>query len=453
MGLGVKPGRLGRLHGSKLIVDGRAARDERAAATAALKDLLSLARAHATEFRRTAGQFIERERARREYMSLSIPALSKPAMARLVEIEAIRERGGEGAYKTAFAYASEDRALVQEVKAVNDALTARFGWSAFTAKPDALAERSIAERMPDDLSPERRDKLTRLFAVVRRFAEEQHLAERQDRSKIVAGASVAAVPEAVTVLPMLAAVTEFKTPVEEEARIRATAAAHYRHNRTALTETAKRVWRDPAGGLEKIEALLVKGFAGDRIAAAVNNDPSAYGALRGSGRLVDKLLAPGRERKEALLAVPEAASRIRSLGASYASALDAETRGIIEERRRMAVAIPGLSKAAEDALNRLTAEMGKKGSKLDVAAGPLDPAIAREFAAVSRALDERFGPKAILRGEKDVINRVAPAQRRAFEAMREKMKVLQQTVRHQGSEQVLSERRRRAIDRARGLSR
>ncbi|MDG4674737.1 Ti-type conjugative transfer relaxase TraA [Shinella sp. 838] len=451
--LGVKPERLGRLRGSNLMVDGRAARDERAAVTAAIKDLLPLARAHATEFRRTAGQFIERERTRREYMSLSIPALSKPAMARLVEIEAIRERGGEGAYKTAFAYAGVDRALVQEVKAVNDALTARFGWSAFTAKADAVAERHIAVRMPDELSPERQDKLTRLFVVVRRFAEEQHLAERQDRSKIVAGASVAAVPEAVTVLPMLAAVTEFKTPVEEEARIRATAAAHYRHHRTAFAETAKRVWRDPAGGIEKIEALLAKGFAGDRIAAAANNDPSAYGALRGSGRLVDKLLAPGRERKEALLAVPEAVSRIRSLGASYASALDAETRGIIEERRRMAVAIPGLSKAAEDALNRLTAEMSKKGSKLDVAAGSLDPAIAREFATVSRALDERFGPRAILRGEKDVINGVAPAQRRAFEAMQEKMKVLQQTVRHQGSEQVLSERRRRAIDRARGLSR
>ncbi|PII38249.1 hypothetical protein T190_23355 [Sinorhizobium meliloti CCBAU 01290] len=95
----------------------------------------------------------------------------------------------------------------------------------------------------------------------------------------------------------------------------------------------------------------------------------------------------------------------------------------------MAVAIPGLSPAAEDALKRLAAQIKNKDGKLDVAAGSLDPRIAREFAKVSRALDERFGRNAILRGETDVINRVSPAQRRAFEAMRDRLQVLQQTVR------------------------
>ncbi|MBY5543254.1 Ti-type conjugative transfer relaxase TraA, partial [Rhizobium leguminosarum] len=42
------PDRLGRLRGSDLIVDGRAARDERSNATAALLELIPLARAHAT---------------------------------------------------------------------------------------------------------------------------------------------------------------------------------------------------------------------------------------------------------------------------------------------------------------------------------------------------------------------------------------------------------------------
>ncbi|HCL63611.1 MAG TPA: Ti-type conjugative transfer relaxase TraA [Rhizobium sp.] len=451
--LAATPQRLGRLRGSENLVYGLTVRDERKAAMTALSDLLPLARSHATEFRRQAERFGVREEQRRGHMALSVPALSKPAMARLVEIEAMRERGGQDAYKTAFTYAAEDRLLVQEVKAVNDALTARFGWSAFTDKADAIAERNMIERMPEDLAPDRGEKLTRLFAVVRRFAEEQHLAERKDRSKIVAGASVEPGKETVPVLPMLAAVTEFKTPVDQEARERARAVPHYGHNRAALIDAAAQIWRDPAGAAAKIEELITRGFAGERIAAAVANDPAAYGALRGSDRIMDKFLAVGRERKEALQAVPDAANRVRSLGTSFSTALDAERGAISGERRRMSVAIPGLSPAAEDALRELSVAMKKKNGKLDVAAGSLDPAIRREFATVSRALDERFGRNAILRGEADVINRVAPAQRRAFEAMQEGLKILQQTVRMQASQDIVTERQRRVLDRARGVIR
>jgi hypothetical protein len=335
---------------------------------------------------------------------------------------------------------------------VSDALTARFGWSAFTRKADAIAERNVFERMPEDLTDERRGKLARLFEVIRRFSEEQHLAERKDRSKIVAGASVEVGNETIAVLPMLAAVTEFRTPVDDEARPRALATQHYRQNRAALAETGTRIWRDPAGAVDRIEDVIIKGFAAERIAAAVANDPAAYGALRGSDRLMDRMLAAGRERKDALQAVLEASIRLRSLGAAYISAFDAARQSLTEERHRMAVALPGLSQAAEDALRKLVVQMKKKGSKLDVGAGSIDPRIGQEFAAVSRALDERFGHNAILRGEKDVVNRVPPAQRRAFEAMHERLKVLQQTVRMQASQQIISERQQRLINRARGVT-
>lgn len=447
--LALAPDRLGRLCGSNLMIDGRAARDERNAAMAALSELLPLARAHATEFRRQAERFAIRERQRRADMSLSVPALSKQAMARLVEVEAVRERGGADAYKTAFAYAVEDHLLVQEVKAVNEALTTRFGWSAFTAKADSIAERNVAERMPANLTTDHREKLVRLFEVIRRFSDEQRFAEKQDRSKIVAGASIEFGKETVPVLPMLAAVTEFKTSIADEARERALAVPHYNHHRAVLAEAAMRIWRDPAGAVAKIEELVVKGFAGERVAAAVSNDPAAYGALRGSGRIIDKLLAVGRERKAALQALPEATSRVRSLGASYAAALEAETQAITGERRRMAVAIPGLSQQAEGALRQLTTEMKKREGKIEIAAGFLDPRVAQEFVSVSRALDERFGRNAILRGEKDVINRVSPVQRRALEAMRDRLQVLQQTVRVQSSQEIISDRERRVIDRAR----
>jgi hypothetical protein len=180
----------------------------------------------------------------------------------------------------------------------------------------------------------------------------------------------------------------------------------------------------------------------------VTNEPSAYGALRGSDRLMDRMLAAGRERKEAVQAMPEAAARLRSLGSAYVNVLDTERQAIAEERRRMAVAIPGLSTAAEDVLMRLTAEAKINGRKLSASAASLDPSIRREFAAVSSALDERFGRSAIIRGEKDLSNRVPPAQHRAFEVMQEKLKVLQQTVRRESSEQIISERRQRTTNRS-----
>ncbi|MBY5393417.1 Ti-type conjugative transfer relaxase TraA [Rhizobium leguminosarum] len=449
------PDRLGRLRGSDLIVDGRAARDERNAAITALTELLPLARAHATEFRRNGERFDLREQQRRTHMSLPIPALSKTAMARLAEIEAVRKQGGDDAYKTAFALAAQDRSLVQEVKAVSEALTARFGWSAFTPNADAVAERNMVERMPEDLTGMRGEKLARLFEAVKRFTDEQHLAERRDRSKTVAAASadqgMEAGKENAAVLPMLAAVTEFRTPVDEEARSRALATPLYRQQRTALAAVASMIWRDPAGAVGKIEELLAKGFAGERIAAAVTNDPAAYGALRGSDRLMDRMLAAGRERKDAVQALPEAAARLRALGSAYVNMLAAERQVVGEERRRMAVAIPGLSKAAEEALMRLTAEAKNNGRKRNASAVSLDPAIHQEFAAVSRALDERFGRNAILREERDLINRVPHAQRKAFEVMQDRLKVLQQAVRIESSEQIISERRKRAVSRGRGI--
>ncbi len=449
-----RPQRLGRLRGSGHVADDQATREERSVALAALADLLPLARSHASAFRRQAERFGIREQQRRAHMSLSIPKLSKMAMARLVEIEKIRERGGDDAYKTAFSFAAENVQLVQEIKALSNALTARFGWNAFTMKADAFAERNVTERMPDNLAPERREKLARLFSAVRRFAEEQRLAEKQDPSKIVAGASVKAGTDAVPVLPMLPAVTEFKTPLNEDAQARALIAAHYLQHRAALTEAASLIWRDPAGTVGKIEELVVKGVAAERVAAALGRDPSAYGALRGSDRLVDKLLAAGRERRDALQAVPEAVSRVRSLGWSWITALDAATKAVSEERRRMAIPIPGLSQAAEEALKQLVADKNKKKKqKTDIVQAALTPHIAQEFVTVSRALDERFGRNAVLRGEKDVVNCVAPEQRRAFEVMQERLQVLQRAVRIANSGEIVAARQLRAINRGRGVIR
>lgn len=253
--------------------------------------------------------------------------------------------------------------------------------------------------------------------------------------------------------PLLAAVTEFTTPVEVEARARASVAAHYRHNRTALAKTASHLWREPTSAVDTIEALIRKGIAGDRIAAAIANDPAAYGALRGSSRLRDRLLAVGRERKTALEVVPDVQASVRSLGSSWASALKAATTAIAAERQQMATAIPGLSEEASRELRRITAAMQEKDARPDILAGSLEPHVRREFTSVSRALDLRFGRNAILRGDSDNVSRVPPAQRSVFEALQDKLKILQQLVRHQESQYVMTERRQRNINPEQSFSR
>jgi hypothetical protein len=250
---------------------------------------------------------------------------------------------------------------------------------------------------------------------------------------------------------MLSAVTEFRTSVEEEARSRALAGSYHRQQRAALAETATRIWHDPAGVIQTIEDLVIKGISAERIAAAVRNDPTAYGALRGSGKMMDRLLAPGRERKEALQAVADAAMHIKALAWYYAAAFEAGSQTITEERRRMAIAIPGLSQAAEDELARLTKAARQGNRALDAAVATLDPKVREEFAAVSKALDARFGRNAIARGDQDVANLVPSAQRQAFEVMRGSLRVLQQIVRIDSSRKVIAERHTRTINQARAI--
>ncbi|MCR5944053.1 Ti-type conjugative transfer relaxase TraA, partial [Ochrobactrum sp. XJ1] len=259
--------------------------------------------------------------------------------------------------------------------------------------------------------------------------------------------------EVRSIPPLLAAVTGFTTPVEIEARERASKAAHHVHNCSLLAETAMRIWREPANAVETIEALIRKGIAGDRIAAAIANDPTAYGALRGSGRLRDRLLAVGRERKAALEAVPDVQASVRSLGSGWASALKTATTAIAAERQQMATAIPGLSEEAGQELRRITTAMQKKNARLDALAGSLEPHIRREFISISRALDLRFGRNAIMRGDSENISRVPPAQRSVFEGLQDKLKVVQEIVRHQESHRVMTERRQRRINQEQGLSR
>ncbi|MEF0941595.1 Ti-type conjugative transfer relaxase TraA [Rhizobium sp. BR 362] len=434
------PDQLGRLRGSEEPADGGMSRHEFDKATAAVANLIPLARAHAEAFLRDAGDFERREQIRRSAMSVSIPTLSEKALVLLSEIDAARMKGGKDAYKSAFALAAEHPAIMRELNQVGEALTKRFGGSAFTSKPDILAERSMIERMPPNLTPEKRQELARLFELVRHFAEVQQI-ERDNPSRVFATVS----GSKDKIVPMIPAVAEFNTPVEEETRRRVLTKSDYQRQRARFAQNATRIWRDPASAVGTIEDFIFKGISPKRIATAVRNDPTAYGALRGSGRTLDRLLAPGRERKEALQAIADVDIRIKELASSYAEAFDRESQAIAEERRRMAIAIPGLSRSVRDELARLSNIATLDNQAFDAAVNALDPQVRAEFAAISKALDARFGRNAIEHGDKSAANFLSPTQRQEFEIMRESLRVLQRAVRI-GSQKIVEERNTRSIN-------
>ncbi|OCP21752.1 MULTISPECIES: Ti-type conjugative transfer relaxase TraA [unclassified Ensifer] len=447
-GLARTPKALGNLRGADNLVDGLAARKERAAALSAVPELALLARARATEFRRQEGRFLNRERMRRLHMGFSVPALSKNARARLLEIEAAGEKGGDGAFRSAFRIATEDRSVVQEVKAIDEALTRRFGWLAFSDKADGFAKRDTAMRMPESMVEETKVELTALFSVVRRFAAQQRMIEKRKPAQLIAPAAYA--PQyAVGRLPMLPAVTEFKNGVEDEARLRAVEAEHYRQERAVFGRDAVRIWRDPAAAVATIESLIAVKIDPERIVHAVVADPAAYGALRGSDRLWDRLLAEGRERREALQSLNTATASIRGMARSYTAAYEAELLAVSAERSRMSVAIPGLTKEAESELRRLTRQTEKNAKHLAWNVRAINPDIRSEFTTVCKALDARFGPGAFARGDRDVNKMVPKSQRAAFDAMRHRLLALQRVTGAYKAEEASAERQRRAIDQAR----
>ncbi len=127
--------------------------------------------------------------------------------------------------------------------------------------------------------------------------------------------------------------------------------------------------------------------------------------------------------------------------------LKAATTAIAAERQQMATAIPGLSEEAGQELRRITAAMQEKGARPDALAGSLEPHIRREFISVSRALDLRFGRNAIMRGDSDNVKRVPPAQRSVFEALQDKLKILQQTVSTARVQEIAVIRQSQKLDR------
>ncbi len=252
---------------------------------------------------------------------------------------------------------------------------------------------------------------------------------------------------------MLPAVMKFNASLDEEARMRVTDTEHYKQIRAALAATGSVIWRDPAAAVAMIEDLVLKQIDPERIARAVATEPTAYGPVRGSGRTMDRLLAGGRERRKALQAVNAVGADIHSLGRYYLSAFETEKSVVIIERERMAIAIPALTTIAQNELRHIMSETEKNPRELARLVRSLSPDVRHEFSVVSKALDARFGPGAILRNETDVANVVSRSQQPVFKAILGQLRTLQRAVATDRAEEIIAERQRRTINRARGVDR
>ncbi len=119
----------------------------------------------------------------------------------------------------------------------------------------------------------------------------------------------------------------------------------------------------------------------------------------------------------------------------------------------MSVPVPGLSPQAEADLTRLTAAVAKSPKDITRLVRALDAKVRAEFAVVSKALDNRFGPNAIGREQGDVVSRIPAAQRKVFEAMQPRLKVLQNAVRADRAQDIIAERQMRALNQVKGITR
>ena len=259
----------------------------------------------------------------------------------MVEVEAARHAGGAEAYSAATRIILADKQASAELKAINAALTARFGSRAFTENANERDRAAIATLLP----PEQRGRLeeiTPTFEAIRRFGREQVVAERRIEVKTMNETG-----------PLLPAVTTHAKTVADVALETALAAPAYRNEMDKVEALAPVIWRDPAAAIKAVESAMLKPEQRDRLADVIKSAPEQFGALRGSDRLIDRLATAGAERKAALAAAETASIHVRF--AAPALSLEIEKATVNEEARRarMRVEVPRLSQTAATALDGL----------------------------------------------------------------------------------------------------
>ncbi len=387
-----RPQSFGGLRGSSRLIDGRAARSQREEAMLAVPEVATLARMQAIAWRNTEARHVAAEERRREAMAIAIPALSQRAGQQLDTLHTLRQQGGEDAWRKGVDMLRQDAGLMSEIRAVNNALNARYGFAAFTDEADELAARTIEDRTPADARKALAEEAPRL-SEVRAVSAALYYGEKREQALV---AKVDQVPSAPAVIaapaekpaPMFAAVTSFSEGVEQVATRRALARPHVEKDLAELAAEARKVWADPARAVATIRARIEAG-TGSRLRDEITQAPEAFGELRGSARMLDRFSAAGAERKAALDALAHVGAVAFALQSNLANYRAQEVKAETENRSRMAIEVPGFTPAAQSAIEQVRGATNSKARQQVVAGMSLE--VRAEIAQVDKALRARFG--------------------------------------------------------------
>lgn len=418
----------------------------------ALSQAATLTRSLGELWRREVPIATAAETRHREAASVPIPELSERSARRLAELGAAVRGGGDAVWFQAARMAAADTAVAVEVRALDAALTARFGWRAFGPRQDEETRRQIDARTTagdririgaqavstevdmDGTIRGGRDRsllesltLEETWQIARRLAGHIHFAERdgprlaavedkvldaaaaaQDKALDAAAAvasredrrqgpppTAAAVAEAG---PLFRAVTQFDRTVDQLGREAAEADPHFQRAIRQFADAAAKVWRDPAAARDAALAVVRTGQGGQAIDRTLQANPQALGALRGGTGLRDRLGAGAAERRAALFDLAEAQKTLHQAADRYAGTLSQAVDQEAARRARMAQEVFRPSDGLTSELRAMEKLRGQDYGAFMAHAKGLEPEKVDELKRLGDALTARFGETALRPG-------------------------------------------------------
>ncbi|WP_273724007.1 type II toxin-antitoxin system protein adenylyltransferase VbhT, partial [Bartonella sp. AU18XJBT] len=233
-----------------------------------------------------------------------------------------------------------------------------------------------------ELSEEQKEKITTVFNKVKtdfsRLQKEDLKVEQSQKELNVFS-------KAIEKTPYLAAYID-NSNLEQKALSALRNEKSYVNMFKELNSRLAFIYRDPQEAALRIEQTILAG-KGDKLSDILEREPDRAGELRGSDRLIDKLKATGKERKEALSHVPRTLSSIEKLQSFYKNSYETRINRLTRERERLKVEVPSLSQEAVTFMKNV--EAGRESYS------KIPEQINQEFLKLQSALDKRFGQDAI----------------------------------------------------------
>ncbi|MGL4967403.1 MAG: Ti-type conjugative transfer relaxase TraA [Inquilinus sp.] len=424
----------------------------------ALSQAATLTRSLGELWRRELPVATTAETRNREAAAVAIPELSERAARRLAELGAAVRGGGDAVWFQAARSAAADAAVAAEVRALDAALTARFGWRAFGPRQDEETERRIDARTKvgdririgaqavstevamDGTIRGGRDRtllesltLEETWQMGRRLAGHMHFAERQEarlgaiedkmldaaagaQDKALDAAAVVASrekrrqdgtqapglaggePSAADPGPLFRAVTRFERPVDLLAGEAAEADPQFQRAMRQFAEAAAKVWRDPVAASQAALSMVRGGEGAQAVERALQADPEVLGTLRGGTRLRDRLGSGAAERRAALFDLAEAQKVLQQAADRYASKLSQVVDQESGRRAQMGREVFRPSDALTAELRAMERLRGQDYEAFLARAKGLEPDKVDELKRLGAALTGRFGEKALRPG-------------------------------------------------------